>query len=76
MHSAITQAGLVNSATNDLISESQAAQILGVAPGTLSVWRCTRRYQIPFVKVGRSVRYSRKALQAWIDERTYTGEVA
>lgn len=73
MHSAITQAGLTSSAI-DLITESQAAEILGIAPGTLAVWRCTKRYSIPFVKVGRSVRYSRKALQAWIDERTYLGE--
>lgn len=62
---------------NDLLlTEAQAAEILNVEPGTLSVWRCTKRYNIPFVKVGRSVRYSRKALQDWIDSRTSGGEAA
>lgn len=40
-----------------LLTEQQAAEVLGVKPGTLQVWRCTRRYGLPFVKVGRLVRY-------------------
>lgn len=59
-----------------LLTEQQAAEILNVTPGTLSVWRCTQRYNIPFVKVGRSVRYSRTALQSWIESRTNSGEAA
>lgn len=58
-----------------LLNEKQAAEILGITPGTLTVWRCTNRYKIPFVKVGRSVRYSRKALQAWIDQRTHNAGI-
>lgn len=58
-----------------LLTEKQAAEILGITPGTLTVWRCTKRYNIPFVKVGRSVRYSRESLQAWIDQRTHNAEV-
>lgn len=58
-----------------LLTEKQAAEILGLNHGTLTVWRCTKRYKIPFVKVGSSVRYSRKALQAWIDQRTHNAEV-
>ncbi|MEW6132072.1 MAG: helix-turn-helix domain-containing protein [Pseudomonadota bacterium] len=54
----------------DLIDEREAAQILNVAPGTLSVWRCTGRYNLPYVKIGRLVRYSRKALDAWLSSRT------
>lgn len=44
--------------------------MLGVSPGTLSVWRSTGRYSLPFVKVGRNVRYSRRALSAWLETRT------
>lgn len=58
--------------TSDLIDEKQAAEVLSVEPGTLSVWRSTGRYAIPFLKVGRSVRYSRKALEAWLESRTRT----
>lgn len=56
----------------DLVDEIEAAAILDVAPGTLSVWRSTGRYGIPFVKVGRNVRYSRSALAAWLESRTRT----
>lgn len=55
---------------NDLLDEKQAASILQVKPGTLSVWRSTGRYSIPFVKVGRSVRYRLGDLNAWLESRT------
>lgn len=54
----------------DLVDEKEAAQILNVAPGTLSVWRSTGRYALPFVKCGRLVRYSRADLAAWLERRT------
>ncbi len=42
---------------NNLLTPSQAAEILGVTIGTLAVWRCTARYPLPFVKIGRRVKY-------------------
>jgi DNA-binding transcriptional regulator YdaS (Cro superfamily) len=42
----------------DLVDERQAATLLGVSPGTLSVWRSTGRYSIPFVKIGSRIRRS------------------
>jgi len=53
-----------------LVDEKVAAEILGVTPGTLSVWRCTRRYNLDFVKVGRAVRYRVKDLERFISDRT------
>lgn len=41
----------------DLLTPSQAAQKIGVSPQTLANWRCTKRYDVPFVQVGRLVRY-------------------
>lgn len=59
-----------------LLNDAEAAQLLGVSPATLSVWRCTGRYNIPFVKVGRLVRYRQADLVAWLDRRTRNaGEV-
>lgn len=55
---------------NNLLDEKQAAEILTVEPGTLSVWRSTGRYKIPFVKVGRRVRYRHSDLLAWLESRT------
>lgn len=62
---------------NDLLTEQQAAEILGVNKGSLSVFRSTGRHQIPFVKVGRNVRYRRSDLEAWMEKRvvTHTGQV-
>jgi excisionase family DNA binding protein len=55
---------------NDLLNEKSAAQFLEVEPGTFSVWRCTGRYKIPFIKVGRLVRYRQSDLDAWLESRT------
>jgi len=53
----------------DLIDENAAAEILDLAPGTLSVWRSTGRYKLPFLKIGRKVRYRRADLLAWLEKR-------
>ena len=53
----------------ELLDEKQAAEHLTVSPGTLSVWRSTGRYNLPFVKVGRMVRYRLTDLNAWLEAR-------
>jgi len=60
----------------DLLSQSQAAEFLNVRPQTLSIWRCLGRYHLPYVKVGRLVRYTRADLEKFIESRTvtHTGE--
>lgn len=54
----------------ELVDEREAAKILDTKPSTLSVWRSTGRYALPFVKIGRKVRYRRSDLAAWIASRT------
>ena len=54
----------------ELFTSEQAAAYLGVSPGTLEVWRCTKRYHIPFIKVGRLVRYRKSDLDSFLDRRT------
>ena len=61
-----------NVTNNDLVDEKHAASILGVSPGTLQVWRSTGRYGIPFIKVGRLVKYRLSVLNEWIESRTRT----
>ena len=60
---------------DQLLTDEEAAKILGVTPGTLQVWRSTGRYKLPFVKVGRNVRYVQSNLISWIPERTYPNDV-
>jgi hypothetical protein len=67
-----TLAVILRPQNHDLVDEREAAEILDVVPGTLSVWRSTGRYGIPFVKIGRNVRYSRTALLNWLESRTRT----
>jgi hypothetical protein len=54
-----------------LLNERQAAELLGVSPGTLSVWRATKRYPaLKYIKVGASVRYSPADVQEFLRGRT------
>jgi excisionase family DNA binding protein len=50
-----------------LLSTEEAAEYLGVMRGTLEVWRCMRRYNLPFLKIGRCVRYRRSDLDAFLE---------
>ncbi len=52
-----------------LLDEKQAAEHLTVSPGTLSVWRSTGRYALPFLKIGRNVRYRLDDLDRWLEAR-------
>jgi excisionase family DNA binding protein len=52
-----------------LLNDDEAASLLGVMPATLSVWRCTRRYALPYVKVGRLIRYREQDLLAFLESR-------
>ena len=58
--------------TDQLLTANLAAEFLGVAAATLANWRCSGRYPIPFLKVGRSVRYRKSDLEAWVATRTFT----
>ena len=53
-----------------LLTEAEAADYLSVEPQTLCAWRCTRRYNLRFIKVGRLVRYRPEDLEAFLAERT------
>ena len=61
---------------NNLLSNQEAAQYIGVSPNTLEVWRCVKRYDLPYIKVGRIVKYRREALDAFLESRTIGAETA
>jgi len=54
----------------ELLTREQAAAYLGVRPQTLAVWASTGRYNLPMVRVGRSVRYRVADLEKWLSART------
>ena len=53
-----------------LLNSDQVAEILGVKVDTLGYWRCTGRYRLPYVKVGRLVMYRPEDVEKFIAERT------
>lgn len=54
-----------------LLTPIQVAELLAVPISTLSRWRTERR-EIPWVRVGRVVRYRPQDVQEWIEEHTVT----
>jgi hypothetical protein len=61
---------LISNKNAELLSETEAAQTLCLAPNTLQVWRSTGRYGLPFIKIGSKVRYRQEDLQKWLEDRT------
>jgi excisionase family DNA binding protein len=57
-----------------LLTTQQAADRLGLKPQTLELWRCTKRYDLPYVKTGRLVRYKAEHVEDFIERRTVTSE--
>jgi excisionase family DNA binding protein len=52
---------------NGLLDSKQVIRILGVHKCTLQIW--TRRGEIPFIRVGRSVRFDPAQLATWLETR-------
>ena len=55
----------------EMMTPKQAAEYLGIAAQTLAVWRSTGRYALPFVKVGRNVRYRRSDLDKFFQRQAH-----
>ena len=59
-----------SSTTRLLLKSNEAAVALAVSPRTL--WTKTKAGEIPVVRIGRSVRYDPRDLQAWVDAQKKT----
>lgn len=54
----------------ELLTRREAASFLGVSEQTLAVWHCTKRYNLPVVKVGRLAKYRRGDLERFVNGET------
>ena len=62
-------------ARSPLLTQKQAAKFLRLKnPGTLAVWRSTKRYPLRYVKIGVLVFYKLSDLEAFIADRTVAVE--
>lgn len=57
-----------------LLKPEDVASTLGVTVETLNVWRATKRYNLPYVKSGRLVRYRLQDVENFIQSRLIGGE--
>lgn len=55
--------------TENLMTTKEAAEKLGLTTHTLDCWRCKKNMELPFVKIGRSVRYDPMDVQRFIEKR-------
>lgn len=58
----------VASAETLLLTGVEAARLLGIAEGTLI--RLRRNHALPYILVGKTPRYYRADLEAWLQART------
>ena len=52
-----------------LLTEDETAAAIGVKPATLVIWRCTKRYPLPYIKCGRLIRYRQDDVVAFLELR-------
>lgn len=60
--------------SENLLNEFEAAEFLGISVASLRTWRSTRAVNIPYIKIGKSIRYSPAMLQKYLDSQTIGGE--
>jgi predicted DNA-binding transcriptional regulator AlpA len=58
---------------SNLLNEKECAVLLGVQVSTLRVWRSTKRYDLCWHKIGRSVKYSQSEIDRFIASRKVSG---
>lgn len=54
----------------ELLTRNEAAELLGVKTQTLAKWASVKRYDLPYLKVGKSVRYRRTDIDQYLARNT------
>lgn len=61
---------IIRTHVRELVSRKEAADILNVQPQTLAKWASAQRYDLPYIRVGKAVRYRRSDLQKFLERNT------
>jgi excisionase family DNA binding protein len=58
--------------TTELMTPAEVAALLRVNVQTLALWRCTGRGGLRFIRIGKSIRYRRAAVDEFLNRNTGT----
>lgn len=58
--------------TSPMLNREDAAKYLGISSSTLANWACTRKFNIPYIRLGKAVRYRKSDLDAFIESNAVT----
>lgn len=53
--------------SDELLTPDDVAEMLDISPQTLASWRTTGRYDLPFLRIGRLVRYRLSDVEEFLD---------
>jgi len=51
---------------SELMTRQEVAQLLEIKTQTLAKWASTKRYDLPYIKVGKAVRYRRSDVDYYL----------
>ncbi|QSA97122.1 helix-turn-helix domain-containing protein [Methylococcus sp. EFPC2] len=71
--SAISKPVAAATAASEIMDRPEAAKYLGLSEQTLASWACTGRHSLPFVRLGRRVKYRKSDLDAYLASHTVNG---
>ncbi len=59
---------------NKLITRTEAAEILGLKPSTLSAWACLKTHELPYVRIGSRAMYRISDIEDFINQNLVSGQ--
>ena len=62
--------------TKNLLTRDEVANFLGVKIGTLATWASSKRYNLPYYKIGSKAMYKASDLEKFLENSKVGGENA
>lgn len=69
----MAQQAILNFNDDVLATPAEASVLLKIPESTLQKWRSTGEHNLPFCKIGKSVRYRTTDLKAYVERHTKQG---
>lgn len=68
LHFDVTHVGVPLPDGDRRLTTREAALVLGVQPHALDVWRCVKRYSLPYYRVGRRIFYKLSDVMSFMEQ--------